>query len=226
MLCAYLAVLPACGLGWIPAWGPRWLVDCVEISENWWLTWLGIPVAMLGVLFYGVLLVVLRWTRGCVSEHAQGWAWRVLTLMALLLGGSSLWFLSLENLAAASPCRACELVQLAGLVVTGALLIRGPLRLRRRRMPRPDLIKIRRFGAAMLGLVAGFVLMVFVLGQVVFSPHTADASAPAAQVPVPAVAPAAPGTPGPPGIPGRPHQGAAAPPAYGNDYSITAAINQ
>jgi hypothetical protein len=177
VLCAYLAVLPVSGLGWVPNLGPRWLVDSAGIGGNWWLSWMGIPVGVLGAIVYGVVLLVLPWTRPSIAEETQSLAWRVLTLMALIFGGASLWFLSLERWVADKPCPACELVQLAGLVTAGALLFRGPVRLRRHRMAWPDPIKIRRFATGILGLIAGFALMVIVVGQVILSPRPGDALA-------------------------------------------------
>jgi hypothetical protein len=185
LLCACMAMLPSCGLGLIRGRGLDWLVGA---GGAWWLTWLGIPVSILGTALYGAILILLPWTRAKVSKPAQGLAWRLLTLLALLAGGTSLWLLGLELLAAAEPCPARELVQWAGLAVSAAVLIRGPLRLRRRRMPPPDPIKIRRFAAGLLGFVALLLVLAFVLGQVALNPREipaapVDPAAPGADVP-------------------------------------------
>jgi uncharacterized membrane protein len=135
-------------------------------ADSPWATWFGIPVGLPAMVVYGALALALCWVGPRTSSGRQGRAWRLLLGLSLFILAAAGWFALVQIIWLNRVCGLCVLGEAAGSLAALAVIVRGPIRLQRRRRPQHDPIKIRRHTVVWLAGSALAVVAILVTGQV------------------------------------------------------------
>ena len=101
---AYLALVSFGQVGQAPGCGPG--SGCDVVLSTAWAKWLGLPVPVLGVIFYGAFLVSTFW----LKQDDEAKAKRVLnavTFCAFVVLGMAVWFIGVQAMVIGAFCAYC-----------------------------------------------------------------------------------------------------------------------
>lgn len=153
------ASLPGCGGG-----GEGWLSGCSRVLVSEWSRWLGVPVALGGVVMYVLVFGSALYVGPGRPAKVQRRAWRVLAFAAVACGLSGLWFVLVQALLLEGWCVYCTAVHAIGIVVMGLVLASG---------------HVRRTRGGLYAAAGALPVAALVVGQVFVSPTvTEDAGSP------------------------------------------------
>ncbi|HKS38775.1 MAG TPA: vitamin K epoxide reductase family protein [Verrucomicrobiae bacterium] len=144
--------------------------SCHKVLTSRWAYWFGIPVSLVALVAYaGILLATFGVTTSASSARRNA-ARALLTVLAITVGGSALWFIGLQFFVLRSVCPYCMAAHGCGLVAATILLFRTPDPLPSKKIrpsERPRQAPIWRHLAVGLGCV-----VVLIGGQIMHKPKT------------------------------------------------------
>jgi len=154
--------MPGCGSG----------SGCDAVMSSRWGRWGFIPVAVPGAAVYLAILIALWFTGARASTAQQKTAWSALVVLSATTIGAVLWFSALQLFVIKRICAYCMAGHLCGLTAASLILWGAPFRAapagtgrkRREAAAKPVLPKLLR--------IAGILLGVLIVGQLVFEPKT------------------------------------------------------
>jgi uncharacterized membrane protein/protein-disulfide isomerase len=91
-------------------------VDCDVVQSSSWSTWLGIPVAFLGLACYATL-AALSVLLGVRRAPANRWIATAFVMLAIVAAGASLWFIGIQIFAIGTFCLYCLIADICGIAL-------------------------------------------------------------------------------------------------------------
>lgn len=100
--------------------------SCHKVLTSRWAYWFGVPVGLLALPAYGGMLLVSFVVTATTSPARRTAARTLLTVLAIIVGGSALWFVGLQVLVLRSVCPYCMAAHGCGLAAAAIVLFKIP----------------------------------------------------------------------------------------------------
>src|SRR6266511_1830374 len=97
---------------------------CHKVLNSRWAYWIGVPVSLLALLTYGGVLMATFSVTANASPSRRKAAKSFLTVLAVTIVGSALWFLGLQVFVLRSVCLYCLAAHGLGLVAAAMVLFK------------------------------------------------------------------------------------------------------
>ncbi|MGC8887922.1 MAG: vitamin K epoxide reductase family protein [Verrucomicrobiia bacterium] len=146
--------------------------DCDRVLNSKWSKLYGIPVSLLAVPIYIGLIYSAGLIRSHIEPKKQRFAWRLIFLCSVLILGAAIWFTILQLFIIKSICPYCMAAHILGGAASIILLIKAPIYHPSHRWERREKIYISPSRAKKRLIVAGALLAVLIVAQILYTPQT------------------------------------------------------